>query len=418
MKKLLPKSDFSRNVLTLMTGTTVAQAIPVAISPILTRIYTPEDFGVFALFVAVTSVFGSIANGRYELAIMLPSSDEEALNIAAVGLSIAVMLSIFLMCIVAFFNDAIAKLLNNDDISLWLYFMPITVFFAGLFNVLNYLNNRLKNYKDIARAVVAKSLVLAVVQLSIGFFKSGAMGLVSGQILSSFVANIKLSMNISSKINIRKSISYPKMSSLANRYKDFPKYTLWATLANNISQHLTSILMPTFYSVATLGHYALTQRALGFPSSLIGHSVGQVYFQAANAEKLRTGSAATIFNNTVKKLTALSLPIFIILYFTVEDLFSFVFGKDWAVAGQYAKILIPLFLIRFIFSPVSVTFSTFEKQRLALLMQVGLMLLTLFVIVVSGVFDIDFKIFLHAYSLSLTIYYFFFLYIAYLVASE
>ncbi len=72
---LKPRSEFSRNVLTLMTGTTIAQAIPIAISPILTRIYTPEDFGMLALFIAITAIFGSIANGRYELATMLPKKD-------------------------------------------------------------------------------------------------------------------------------------------------------------------------------------------------------------------------------------------------------------------------------------------------------------------------------------------------------
>ena len=83
LTKLKPKSEFTRNVLTLMTGTTIAQAIPIAISPILTRLYTPKDFGVLALFVAITSIFGSIANGRYELAIMLPKKDEDAINIFA-----------------------------------------------------------------------------------------------------------------------------------------------------------------------------------------------------------------------------------------------------------------------------------------------------------------------------------------------
>ena len=85
LNKLKPKSDFTRNVLTLMTGTTIAQAIPVAISPLLTRIYAPEDFGVYALFISLATIFGSVANARYELAIMLPKKDEDAINIFALG---------------------------------------------------------------------------------------------------------------------------------------------------------------------------------------------------------------------------------------------------------------------------------------------------------------------------------------------
>ena len=86
LQKFTPKSQFARNVITLMMGTTVAQAIPVAISPILTRIYSPEEFGFFALFISISSIFGAIVNGRYEMAIMLPDKEEDAINIAALGL--------------------------------------------------------------------------------------------------------------------------------------------------------------------------------------------------------------------------------------------------------------------------------------------------------------------------------------------
>ena len=99
------KSEFSRNVLTLMTGTTIAQAIPIAISPILTRIYTPEDFGLFAIFIAITSIFGSMANGRYELAIMLPTKDEDAINIFALGFIISTFISLVLLLLVVLFHD-------------------------------------------------------------------------------------------------------------------------------------------------------------------------------------------------------------------------------------------------------------------------------------------------------------------------
>src|SRR5690606_7165604 len=131
--RLKPRSEFSRNVVTLMTGTTVAQAIPVAISPVLTRLYGPEDFGVLALFVALTSIFGAIANGRYELAIMLPESDDDALNVAALGLLIAAALSFLLLCIAVAFNGPISALLGNGDIGPWLYLVPLTVLFMGLF---------------------------------------------------------------------------------------------------------------------------------------------------------------------------------------------------------------------------------------------------------------------------------------------
>jgi len=119
MKKLL-KNEFNRNVLTLLTGTTIAQALPIAISPILTRIYTPEDFGVFALFISISAIFAAIVNGKYELAIVVPEKDEDAYNIAALSLLIATGISVVLLLIVIFFHSWILMLLDNKEISPWL----------------------------------------------------------------------------------------------------------------------------------------------------------------------------------------------------------------------------------------------------------------------------------------------------------
>ena len=143
IKKLL-KTEFNRNVIVLMTGTTIAQAIPITMSPILTRIYSPDDFGVYALFVAVSAIFGSIANARYELAIMLPEKDEDAINIFALGFIINIFMSFMLLFFVCIFKDHCTSFLDNKKIDAWLYFIPLAVFFIGFWNLLNYFNNRKK----------------------------------------------------------------------------------------------------------------------------------------------------------------------------------------------------------------------------------------------------------------------------------
>lgn len=409
IRNLKPKSDFSRNVLTLMTGTTIAQAIPIAISPILTRIYTPKDFGVFALFVAVASIFGSIANGRYELAIMLPKKDEDAINIFALGFIITTFISLFLLVLVIVFNGYFTALLNNDEIGLWLYFIPISVFLTGFFNILNYFNNRRKNYKDIANAIILKSIVLAITQLSIGFIKQGASGLVSGQLISQLVANTKLITNIiKDKVLISK-ISKIKIMALAKRYRNFPKYSMWAVLANALSQHLTNILISAFYSVATLGFYSLVQRVLGMPSALIGSSIGQVFFQQATKEKQQTGKAINSFNSTVKKLTMIGLPSFGLLFFIVEDLFAFVFGEEWRVAGSYAKIVIPLFFIRFVSSTVSTINTIFERQKIGLYINILLVVSVTTIILYAKVYRVEFSNFLVCVATILSLEYIIFL---------
>jgi O-antigen/teichoic acid export membrane protein len=400
-----PKSEFIRNVLTLMTGTTIAQAIPVAISPILTRIYTPEDFGVFALFIAITAIFGSIANGRYELAIMLPKKDEDAINIFALGFIITTFISLLLLILVLIFQDKIVDILKNEDIRVWLYFVPIAVFFAGLYNILNYFNNRKKQYKDLAKASILKSIVLAIVQLSIGFIKQGATGLISGTIISQFFANTKLLTNIiKDKVLISK-ISKVKIIALAKRYKDFPKFSMWAGLANTLSSSLTNILISSFYGIATLGFYSLVQRVLGIPSALIGGAIGQVFFQEATKEKQQTGRAINSFNSTVKKLIIIGVPSFGILFFIVEDLFTFVFGEEWRLAGTYAQIIVPLYLMRFISSTVSSINTVFEKQKIGLYINFLLLFSTLAIFTLANVFTIKFDIFLYTMTYILLLEY-------------
>lgn len=406
INKLKPKSEFSKNVLTLMTGTTIAQAIPIAISPILTRIYTPQDFGVFALFVAISVIFGSIANGRYELAIMLPKKDEDAINIFALGFIITVAMSLLLLILVIAFHDYFLSLLNNEEIGAWLYFVPITVFFTGFWNILNYFNNRKKQYKDIAKAIIIKSIILAVVQLSIGFIKQGAAGLISGQILSQMFANMQLLKNILKDKFLLSKISRLKVIALAKRYKDFPKYSMWAILANALSQNLTNILISSFYSIATLGFYSLVQRVLGVPSSLIGSSIGQVFFQQATKEKHQTGKAVKTFNATVKKLIIIGLPAFGILFFIVEDLFAFVFSEEWKIAGTYSKILIPLFFIRFVSSTLSGILIVFEKQKNELIINIFLISTSMIMIL----FFKNFMDFLYYFSIYMSVNYLAFLF--------
>ena len=356
-----------------MTGTTLAQAIPIIISPILTRIYTPEDFGLLALFLSITNIIGSIANGRYELAIMLPKKNDDAINTAALGFCISTILSVVILIIVYLFNDFFTSLIGNEEIGFWIYFVPVTVFSLGLWNVLNYYNNRKKNYKDLRNSHIIKSIVLASTNLIVGFLKNGATGLISGEILSRLSANTRLLKNIlSDKVLISK-ITKRKMLNMAKRYKNFPMISLPSSFTYQLYTNLFSMLLSSLYSVTLLGHYYMAQRVLGLPSSLLGVSIGQVFYESAVKEKEKTGKARVVFKNTIKKLFFIALPFFAILFFVVEDLFALVFGESWRVAGTYSQILIPVFFVRLIATPVSMINTVFERQIYGLYISVILL---------------------------------------------
>lgn len=402
--RLKCKSEFARNVLTLMTGAAVAQAIPVAISPILTRLYTPEDFGVLALFVAIATIFGSIASGRYERAIILPKKDEEAINIFVLGVIITTALSLMLLITAVLFNDYFVALLGNNEIGVWLYFIPIAVFFTGVFNGLNYFNNRRKNYKDIRNATIIKSVVLATAQLSIGVVKQGASGLISGQVLSQAAANTRLLRNILKEKKLLSKISKLKILVLAKRYRDFPIHNMPSAIADTATLQMPFIIFPLLFSITTGGFFMLSKRIIAMPSSLIANAISQVFFQTLADRKKQGVKCRPLLNNTLIKLAAIALPVAIVIYLTSPFLFKIVFGEQWKIAGEIAQYLAGIFFITFVVSSVSVVFAVSGHIKRGAMWKYTYFITTGFLFGASYLFKLDvmtfFKFFvIHEYIL-------------------
>lgn len=150
LQKLIPKSRYARNVVTLMTGTGLAQAIPIAISPILTRLYTPEDFGVFAFYVSLCAIFAVFVTGKYELAIVAPKRSSESINLVALTMVLSIFVSLILLCMVLLWGKDLAMLLEHPEIQSWLYFAPLSSMILGCYHALNFWANRRSRYKSMA----------------------------------------------------------------------------------------------------------------------------------------------------------------------------------------------------------------------------------------------------------------------------
>jgi len=396
-------TKFNKHVLTLVFGTSFAQALLVCASPILTRIYTPDDFGVFTLFFSVIMIFSAIINLRYELAITLPEDENDAINLCALAFIINCTISLIVFLCIIIFHTPISNIFNNGKIDTWLYFIPLAVFLIGLFNILNYFNIRKENYKEISKATVLKSISTLCAQLIIGVVKVGPAGLIIGNMFGNAIANIKLFKSFMT-IDIYKVVSKKNMYKLMYRYKNFPKYSVWSILSNKLAYHINDILISLFFSLASLGFYSIIQRVLALPSSLLGTSVSQVFLQKGTEEKKEKGNIKNIFSQTITKMFLFAIPFFGLSFVVVEDIFSFVFGKNWAIAGEYAKILIPFFFIRFIVVSVSTTEVIMEKQKTGLYF--NLIFLTFCISVIVILQHKPFETFLTYFSIIGSIIYF------------
>ncbi len=354
-KKILPKNDFLRSVLTLMTGTGIAQALPIAISPILTRIYTPEDFGVLALYVGVTSIISVIATGRYELAIVQAEIDNDAINIVALSVMIASTISLILLVIIIFFNPHIVKITGNPSIGNWLYFVPLAVLLSGINQSLIFWLNRSKKYKDIAKNRITQSTANAISQVSIGHSKLISPGLIYGSLIGQvFSTACLINLTKTSLSDIKTLTTKKNLLKNAQYYKKLPFFSSWGALLDSTALQIPIFIITRFYSATITGFFSMTFKVLNLPLTLVSGAISQVLLQKVAKIHHETPERLQFFIIKIAFiLSILVLPMVLVLSLFGIQLFTFIFGAAWAEAGHYAGILSIAVAVRFIVSPLS-----------------------------------------------------------------
>lgn len=377
LSKFKPKSEFMRHAVMLMTGTGIAQAIPVAISPILTRIYTPDDFGLFALYMALAGIVSVLATGRYEIAIVMPEKDDDAANIVALSLFCSLVVSVAALALVILFKEPLAAYLKNEKIANWLYFIPVSIVLSSAYQSLYCWVNRKKYYKSMATSKVARSVSTAGVTLGAGLLEGGSIGLLLGYLLGQIAAVATFfRCSLGLRTSFLSSASWSGMRRQAGRYSNFPKFSLAADTLNTAANQIPVILLTQFFGAAVTGFFNLTQRVLGAPLSLLSVSIGDVFKQRASTDFVRTGNCLHIYKKTFWRLFLISAPPFALFAVISPAFFALVFGEEWRVAGDYARIMSVLFFIRFVASPLSYVLYIAEKQKYDLAWQSVLFIVT------------------------------------------
>ena len=418
IKKLLPKSEYTRNVLTLVTGTAIAQAIPIAVSPLLARIFSPEEFGVFALYLSITSVFAAVSTGRYEFAITLPVDDKEAVQLLWLSLLLTFFTSIITLIIIWIYIDEIVSLLGNPDIRPWLYVVPVTVFFSGSYRSYYYWFNRQKQFGDLSASRVSQTLSTSVVNLGLGTASSGgALGLVIGNVVGQFLSATYFSWRFFREPplgNLKPVKS--EMDLLVSRYRDFPKYDVPAAFFNISSNQAAYLLFNSFFSSAVSGYYYFGQKILNTPIMLIGNAIQDVFKMEVIEVHNSNGDTRATYTRTFRKLFVLAILPTTIMFFCVVEAFAFVFSEEWRTAGVYIQILIPAFFLRFICVPLSYMIYVAEKQYINTIGQCLLLLGIIAAFFIGQRFDAITTV--QLLSLVFSLFYASYLYISYSLTSR
>lgn len=367
-------NTFVRRVLLLLTGSVIAQALPILATPILSRIYNPEEMGALGLFVATITTIGTLVTLRYENAILLPKDNRGAAHLlAAITLSSLVISATFALTLLVW-DEGILELIGASALKPYYLLLPIGIAILGISQGLNVWLIRQTQFRELTYARISQSATSASLQLGSGFWGFSASGLILGQVAGQLVGTFRMIRSALKTEEIKSpNFRWQELTEQTKRYKQFPLYSLPADLINAFASSLPFFLLGKFFGSPTVGLYAMMQRVTMAPVALVGNAVSDVFREKAALEYRTAGDCRETTKRTFLGLLAISTPVATVIFFWGETLFAFIFGPSWAEAGVYASLIAPLIAIRFACSPVGYVLYIAEKQRADLAWQAALL---------------------------------------------
>ncbi|RLD94154.1 MAG: hypothetical protein DRJ29_06695 [Bacteroidetes bacterium] len=361
-------SEFFRNVATLISGTSLAQLFSVVIYIVLSHIYTEEDFGVFGLFMNILNITVIFSTAKYELAILLPKNEKDSVNLLGLSGLISVGVSLVLLVIVVSMNGMICSWLGSEEISVWLYFIPLSTLMVGWFTSFRNFSNRQKRYKLIAGANIGQSVSNSLLKLGMGFLIAGAAGLISGVIFGQLVGFLVFFI-AHWRIKVSKAgwIKWSEMKRLAKQYILFPKYNMWQGLINNLSGAFPVFILSSYFSTGIAGLYTFGYMIIYRPVNLVANAFYQVMFQRFVEKKHDNRSIRPEVLLFLKRTTQVLLLPFIVSGIFLPEIFGFIFEDKWIEAGRYAQIILPWIFMVSLVMPLSFIPDLYKKQRVAMI---------------------------------------------------
>jgi len=365
--KLVGRS-FLKSVLIIAGGTALSQVIMAASSPIVSRLYSPEEIGLWSVYSSVLGMISVLATMKLELAIPIADKDETALNVVFLSSLTALGASVLVLVLSLALASPIASMLNAEPLIPYMWLLCIGTLGIGLYNTFVHWAIRKKLYADITRTKISQGVTKVLVQVASGFLKFGPLGLILGEIAGQ-ASGIKLLAKPILKSQTFKVISPTAIKLVALRYWKFPLISSWSALLNAVSYHIPVLLLSAGYGSGVAGAFGFSHRIISIPVSLIGVSIAQVFYsEGASLSKEEPEELLILTKRTVIRLFAFSLPFAVLLILFAPSAFELIFGEAWREAGVYARILAAMLTIRLAVSPISQTLSIIESQGTQLLL--------------------------------------------------
>lgn len=387
-------------------GTALAQALGVIFSPIITRIYPPEQYGILTAYSAVLGLLAISASFDYQKAIPIEEDDVKAINILALSIILLVFSVIAITVLFAMFGDYFLNLLDSKNLTSYKYLIPIGVFFVGIFDIALQWNFRDRNYKVITRTKISQSIAANITKIVLGIIELGPMGLILGFIIGQSAGITSLASPLIKDKKVVSKLSVRRLEYVLKRYKKFPIYSAPSNYVYTAGNSIPVVLLTSIFGSSVTGFFGLANSIISLPMNLIGTSVAQVFYsEAASIGKSNPREIKRLAVKLIKKLSIIALAPLIILLLFGPCLFSFVFGYQWYDSGIYARILSVMVYFHFIILPIGRILEIFERQREGLVFNMIRLVMVLAVFIMAKILDFNSYQTITLYSLSISLTY-------------
>jgi O-antigen/teichoic acid export membrane protein len=402
------QTKFKRDETHLLSGSLLAQLIPILVSPILTRIYTAESFGMFGQMTAYLSIATIIATGKYENAFFYPEAKSKAREILYSVISFSILTSVFLSA--AFFI-----ILKKQFSYIELTCLSVTLIFTCISSSIltNYflLDRRIKHINLFKQH---RAILIAILSISLGALSLNK-GLIISYAVGVLLSTVYCLYEIKEEaISIFKEFKIKNVKEFLLDFIDNPKYQLPINLLFNISMQGPLLVLGMKYDSMFLGYYTLANRLVQSPANLITNSIGDIFKLKLMEISSDKDKLLSFYRKKLIMLFSVGVIPFITSLFIVDPLIELLFGRSWEVTSEIIKFLLILFFFKYLSSPFSVIFIICKKQKANLYWQIMLFFLVCTALGI-GLFYDDFMLSIRLYAVSFSIAYIVYLYQTYLI---
>lgn len=363
----------------------MAQVIALLTAPVLTRLYSPDQFGLLSVYMSVVAIVGAAATLRYEMVIPLPKRDGLAAHALALSLACVVVIAALSGVVLLAFPEAIASWLGYERLPAFSFLVPVGVLAIGTYTALSNWAVRQRAFPVIARTKLFQAISQSVIQIGSAFTPFATFGLVLGNLLGQS-AGIGSFIRIFSRRDRAAfvGLDWGRAKFLALHYWRFPAFSLPASVAFSASQYLPALILFSQFGAASSGFYLLAQRVGMMPASVLGTAISQsIYKNLADHRKSReaVGRAARVPVTIMAALTigpAAFAAVFAPLIVEVA------FGPEWVEAGHYLRWMVPWVCATVIFGAMTPIVAVLGFQKLGLAFQLGSLAASLLAMSVAG----------------------------------